>query len=59
VLSWTKRRRTKPKDDRDCRHVWHRSITLPDLVKRHDTASREAEKESWGTNREACAVDLN
>jgi len=41
----------KPKDDRDRRHVFHRSIAQPDLVKHHDTASREAERESWGTNR--------
>jgi len=43
VLSWTKRRQTKPKDNRDYLHVWHRSIAQPDLLKRHDTASREAE----------------
>jgi len=53
VLSLTERRKTNPKDDRDRRHVWHRSIAQPDFVKHYGTASREAEKESWGTNREA------
>jgi len=43
---------TNPFDDRDRRNVWQRSIAQPDLVKHHDTESREAEKESWGTNRE-------